>query len=86
MERSIFPAPPVADALARFERWRLDLTANTAQDRALLADYGLFGPPALLFFDSRGQELQAYRLQGEPTVASLSRQLQAVLSAAPEGE
>ena len=86
MERSIFPAPPVADALARFERWRLDLTANTAQDRALLADYGLFGPPALLFFDSQGQELQAYRLQGEPTVASLSRQLQAVLSAAPEGE
>ena len=86
MERSVFPAPPVADALARFERWRLDLTANTAQDRALLADYGLFGPPALLFFDSQGQELQAYRLQGEPTVASLSRQLQAVLSAAPEGE
>ncbi|MFZ8930194.1 MAG: protein-disulfide reductase DsbD [Pseudomonadales bacterium] len=86
MERSIFPAPPVAELLARFERWRLDLTANTAQDRALLADYGLFGPPALLFFDSRGQELQAYRLQGEPTVDSLSRQLQAVLSAAPEGE
>jgi len=86
MERSIFPAPPVAEALARFERWRLDLTANTAQDRALLADYGLFGPPALLFFDSQGQELQAYRLQGEPTVDSLSRQLQAVLSAAPEGE
>ena len=50
MERSIFPAPPVAEALARFDRWRLDLTANTAQDRALLADYGLFGPPALLFF------------------------------------
>ena len=86
MERSIFPAPPVAEVLTRFERWRLDLTANTAQDRALLADYGLFGPPALLFFDSRGQELQAYRLQGEPTVDSLSRQLQAVLSAAPEGE
>ena len=86
MERSIFPAPPVAEALARFDRWRLDLTANTAQDRALLADYGLFGPPALLFFDSRGQELQAYRLQGEPTVGSLSRHLQAVLGAAPEGE
>ena len=86
MERSIFPAPPVAEALARFDRWRLDLTANTAQDRALLADYGLFGPPALLFFDSRGQELQAYRLQGEPTVGSLSRHLQAELGAAPEGE
>ena len=47
---------------------------------------GSLAPRLFYFFDSRGQELQAYRLQGEPTVGSLNRHLQAVLGAAPEGE
>jgi thiol:disulfide interchange protein DsbD len=84
LERSIFPAPAVAAELAQFERWRVDLTANSPEDRALLADYGLFGPPALLFFDKQGQELRPYRVQGEPTVASLARQLRAVQGAVGE--
>ena len=79
MERSIFPARPWPRRL-HADRWRLDLTANTAQI-ALLPITGLL-PPAL-FFDSRGQELQAYRLRGAP-VGSPNRHLQAVLGAAPE--
>jgi thiol:disulfide interchange protein DsbD len=28
-----------------------DVTANTAQDKALLKRFGLFGPPGMVFFD-----------------------------------
>ena len=36
---------------------RADVTANNADDRALLARFGLFGPPGIVFFDRSGQEL-----------------------------
>ena len=66
MERSIFPAPPVAEALARFDRWRLDLTANTAQDRALLADYGLFGPRLFYFLIAEARNFRPIGFRESP--------------------
>ena len=36
MERSVFPEPEVARQLARFTLLRADVTANDAQDKALL--------------------------------------------------
>lgn len=79
MERSVFPTPEVAPLLARFHMTRVDLTANTEEHQALLAKFGLFGPPSLVFFDSAGQELAAVRLQGEVDSAGLARHLKAVL-------
>lgn len=79
MERSVFPTPEVAPLLARFHMIRVDLTANTEEHQALLAKFGLFGPPSLVFFDSAGQELAAVRLQGEVDSAGLARHLKAVL-------
>ncbi len=29
------------------------MTANTAQDKALLKRFGLFGPPGMVFFDAK---------------------------------
>lgn len=37
---------------------RLDVTKNSSDDAALLARYGLFGPPALIFYGPNGQELK----------------------------
>jgi thioredoxin:protein disulfide reductase len=79
MERSVFPTPEVAPLLARFHMTRVDLTANTEEHQALLAKFGLFGPPSLVFFDSSGQELAAVRLQGEVDSAALAQHLKAVL-------
>lgn len=79
MERSVFPTPEVAPLLARFHTTRVDLTANTEDHQALLAHFGLFGPPSLVFFDSSGQEVAAVRLQGEVDSAGLARHLKAVL-------
>lgn len=80
MERSVFPTPEVAPLLARFHMTRVDLTANTEEHQALLAKFGLFGPPSLVFFNSAGQELTAVRLQGEVDTAGLARHLEAVLN------
>ncbi len=79
MERSVFPTPEVAPLLARFLQTRVDMTANTEEHQALLARFGLFGPPSLVFFDSSGKELAAVRLQGEVDSAGLARHLKAIL-------
>jgi thioredoxin:protein disulfide reductase len=65
MERNVFPDPSVSENLAQFTLLRADITANDADDRALLRQYGLFGPPTFLFFTPGGEELVDYRLQGE---------------------
>lgn len=51
MERFTFSDPQVAAAMARFDLLQVDVTANNADDRALMKAYSLFGPPAILLFD-----------------------------------
>jgi len=41
-----------------------DVTANTAEDKALLKRFSLFGPPGIIFFDSQGKEIQGLRVIG----------------------
>ena len=53
------------------------MTANNAEDKALLKRFGLFGPPATIFFDDHGNELPGTRVIGfEPAnqfLTSLAR-------------
>ena len=65
MERNVFSAPEVRDAMSEYRLLQVDVTDNTASDQALLDRYGLFGPPTLLFFDSSGDELANARILGE---------------------
>ncbi len=64
MERVTFEDPAVRSRLARAERLRLDVTANSSEDRRLLKRFGLFGPPGLLFFDAGGNERRDARVVG----------------------
>ncbi|MEO7149908.1 MAG: protein-disulfide reductase DsbD [Rhodanobacteraceae bacterium] len=74
MDALTFSKPQVQRALAGFVLLRADVTANDDADQALLKRYGLFGPPATLFFDRRGNELNAQRLIGyEDSDAFLAR-------------
>ena len=43
---------------------QIDLTDNNEEDQALLKRFSLIGPPAILFFNSRGHELKNQRLVG----------------------
>lgn len=64
LERDTFPDPQVRARLAGFVRLQADVTANSADDRALLRRYGLVGPPAILFFGADGRERAELRTVG----------------------
>jgi thiol:disulfide interchange protein DsbD len=64
MEDYTFSDPAVQQALANVTLLQADVTANDATDLALLNHFGLFAPPAILFFDTNGQERRSHRLVG----------------------
>ena len=44
---------------------QIDMTDNTPAQQALLDELGLFGPPAILFYQASGAELSNARVLGE---------------------
>jgi thiol:disulfide interchange protein DsbD len=56
MEHFTFTDPAVAQQLAGFTLIQADVTNNTADDKALLKRFQLFGPPGIIFFKS-GKEV-----------------------------
>lgn len=80
MERTVFPDPLVTDQLARMTLIKLDITENTTEHQALLNQYRLFGPPALLFFNTGGEEVPGLRTQGEVTADQLHQKLTPLLN------
>jgi thiol:disulfide interchange protein DsbD len=64
MEEYTFLDAGVIAALEPFLLLRADVTANDADDQALLARFESFGPPTIAFFDSAGREQPAYKLVG----------------------
>jgi thiol:disulfide interchange protein DsbD len=64
MERFTFTDAAVQQRMSGALLLRADVTANSAQDRALLRRFHLFGPPAMIFFDRSGHELGTVRLVG----------------------
>jgi thioredoxin:protein disulfide reductase len=83
-EHYTFADPRVAAQLAAFTLLRVDVTQNTVQDRALLKQLGLFGPPAILFFTRQGDkpyaEDAAARVIGFQSAELFLQQLKTVLT------
>lgn len=65
MERNVFSDGTVIQALAPYKLLQLDMTDNTPEQQALLDELGLFGPPAILFYDNAGAEMETARVLGE---------------------
>jgi len=64
MERFTFPDEKIQAKLSNTLLLKADVTANNADDKALLKRYGLFGPPGILFFDAQGREQTEHRVIG----------------------
>ena len=64
MKKHTFPDAQVRRALAGTVLLEADVSANDKSDRALLTHFGLFGPPAILFFGSDGRERPRFRVIG----------------------
>lgn len=75
MERLTFSDPRVAARLHDMVLLRADVTANSANDKALLKRFGLFGPPGIVFFDGQGHELGDARVIGYENVNTFLRAL-----------
>jgi len=77
MERETFSDPRVQQKLAGWTLLQADVTANSADDQALLARFSLFGPPAIVFFDAQGRQVDNVRVVGfqnaEHFLATLAR-------------
>jgi thiol:disulfide interchange protein DsbD len=80
MERNTFPQTQVQTLFEQFDLVQADVTANDDVDQALMQAFGIIGPPAILFFDSSGNEMKAYRLVGYFDAAEFADHLQRVLA------
>jgi thiol:disulfide interchange protein DsbD len=79
MERHVFSDPQVRQSLSLFDLVQIDVTANSAIHQAVLSEFGLFGPPSILFFDVHGSELKKFRIQGEMSKETFLPHLKRVL-------
>ena len=65
MEKTTFNDPQVRTDLTQFRLLKLDVTdPSDPVGKTIKQRYGVYGPPALLFFNAQGQELLAKRLYG----------------------
>jgi thiol:disulfide interchange protein DsbD len=64
MDKFTFADAAVQARLAGFTLLKADVTANSDENKALLARFGLFGPPGIIFFDPRGREIPGIRVVG----------------------
>jgi len=78
MEKFTFVDPAVQAKLANTVLLQVDVTANDADDKAMLKRFGLFGPPGIIFFDRAGKEIADSRVIGYQNAGKFLNSLQKV--------
>ncbi len=79
-ERYTFNDPNVALTLQSFTLLKVDVTKNTAADQVLLKQLGVFGPPAIIFYDAAGLEIQNARVIGFQSASVFLQHLKQLLN------
>jgi thiol:disulfide interchange protein DsbD len=64
MEKLTFTDPAVRTKMQDIVLLQADVTANNADDKALLKRFALFGPPGIIFFNREGEVLRNPRVIG----------------------
>ncbi|WP_338571755.1 protein-disulfide reductase DsbD [Erwinia billingiae] len=75
-EKYTFSQPEVQNALSHTQLLQADVTANNAQDSALLKQLQVLGLPTILFFDANGHEIPHSRVTGFMDAAAFQQHLQ----------
>jgi thiol:disulfide interchange protein DsbD len=75
MEKLTFIDPAVKARLADSVLLQVDVTANDADDKAMLKRFNLFGPPGIILFDTHGQEIPDGRVIGYQNSATFTESL-----------
>jgi len=80
MEKLTFSDARVRAHFSNMLLLQADVTANNADDKALLKRFKLFGPPGIIFFDKQGSEIQGGRVIGYQDAEKFLRSLSLVTS------
>ena len=79
MEAFTFVDARVAQRMGQLLLLQVDVTANNADDRALMKRFRLFGPPGIIFFSASGAERRDIRVVGFQDANRFSATLDRVL-------
>jgi len=80
MEKYAFADPAVLNALKDVATIQTDVTDNDKQDRQFMSALGIYGPPAILFYDKNGVEIPKTRVVGEMSGEEFAAHIVKVLS------
>ncbi len=80
MEKFTFSDPRIQARFSDMVLLQADVTANNADDKALLKRFKLFGPPGIIFFDKEGREIQGGRVIGYQNADKFNQSLGLVTS------
>jgi len=83
MERYTFSDPKVQSALANVALLRADVTADDADDQALLRHFGIMGPPTIAFYGADGRERSNLRVVGYLKADAFAARAREALQAPP---
>lgn len=64
LEHVTFKDDAVIAKMREFVLIKADVTKNSEQEKALMKKFGIFGPPAILFFDENGQKIAGKDIVG----------------------
>ncbi|QKY01370.1 protein-disulfide reductase DsbD [Janthinobacterium lividum] len=70
MEKLTFVDPAVREKMGQAVLLQVDVTANDADDKAMLKRFQLFGPPGIIMFNQQGQEIAQSRVIGFQNAAT----------------
>jgi thioredoxin:protein disulfide reductase len=80
MANEIFPQPDIHNLMSQIHLVKADVTTNSNENIALMQKYGIFGPPAFLFFEPSGAENKGLRVMGEITANDFKSRLTTLLA------
>lgn len=78
LESSTFKNPSVVENFKNFELVKIDVSENSQNDLDLMKKFGVFGPPALVFYKN-GVELKEFRNVGFIEASKLNEILQKIM-------
>lgn len=76
MEHETFTDPNIQALLDKSLLLQADVTENSADHQALLKQFGLYGPPGILFFDQEGQLIEKVTTIGFKKPAEFAKVIQ----------
>ncbi len=78
LEEYTFSDPKVKELMKSFTLLQVDVTKNSKDDKELLKRFGVFGPPAIIFF-KENKELKSLKIVGFKNAKFFAKHLEKVL-------